>query len=471
MLSPKLSTSTTRPRSTARKDSAEESLKARLVEMYLEEENLTVATPEHWDRSSIEMDWLKAGARNEVARRSRQRSIFSISFEQHIQRRVATDRSIHELLCEWINQYASRKKPLAYILGDVPFGELTMAVRPPVLIPRSETEQWVVSLSRKMQSYFQVGRMFHEPNFYASHEIASKAIRSSFKVLDVGTGSGCISNYLAYQNQCVHSVGVDIDQGAIDLARENATSFKVLYPKSAYSRLSHLNPAKYGARGRASFFNLDLFSPTFTKNLKEVSQTLSGFDMIVSNPPYITHSDYQSLPPSVKSWESSIALLGCRPSSLIQTGTFLSRSKRPLGNYGFFTSYRSTSMTPDPFLSWKFAEQSPSTANHPTNQPPALAPQMERIEVIRDDGLDFYRRILVLISTEGLLRPGSPNIHRPRTAGKRLPRLVFEVGHGQARAVQGMMLEQLRGVVERVEIWKDYGGVERVLLGYSGSSA
>ncbi|KAA1128771.1 hypothetical protein PGTUg99_015180 [Puccinia graminis f. sp. tritici] len=449
--------------------SIEKELKTRLVNMYLEEENLSVATPEHWRRSEIELNWLKVGATKELLRQSRH-SISSISLNRHIETKTGKQPFVGKLLADWVDQHVSKKKPLAYILGNVPFGDLTFTIRPPILIPRPETEQWVTELSRTMNSYFQAIRS-SRPSADEStspHLPAPKQSRpSSFKVLDLGTGSGCISNYLAYHHQDVHAVGVDIDQDAVGLARENGTTHKILCPNK--SSLTNRN-----LRGRASFFNLDLFSPTFTQNLKQASQSLTGFDMIISNPPYIPLSDYHHLPRSVKGWESSIALIGDRDSRELNVpngGRVLSRSNRPSGDYGFFTSYRS-SLSPN-------ATKSESVADGGTEEPDmrhlgrtstdaeSMIEKNHKSRGQKQDGLDFYRQIIQLVATGGLLKPDSSNFHhRSGAAGQRLPKLVFEVGHGQAHSVKKLILQLLPGEITQVLIVKDFAGIDRTLLCY-----
>ncbi|PLW42458.1 hypothetical protein PCANC_03017 [Puccinia coronata f. sp. avenae] len=446
----------------------EQGLKNRLVRMYLKEENLSVATPEHWSRSETELNWLKMGARNELLRQS-QKLISPISLNQHIQFQTGRQRLLDELLADWVEQHVSQKKPLAYILGNVPFGNLTFTIRPPILIPRPETEQWVIELSRAMNAYFQTVRASHlsADQFPLPHLSMARTSRpSSFKVLDLGTGSGCISNYLAYHHQDVHAVGVDIDQNAVGLARENALSYKILCPNKS-------NPTNRQPRGRASFFNLDIFSPTFIQNLKQTSQSLAGFDMIISNPPYIPLHEYHALPQSVKNWESSIALVGDRTSGgLNDPNRSMSRSNRPSGDYGFFTSYRSSlssSIALEPQLApdGRSEEYQIGPAGKAETTSGSVGLKGTEGVIQKKDGLDFYRRILQLVATGGLLKSDASNFHhRSGSVGQRLPKLVLEVGHGQASSVKELVLQVLPGVITQVLVVKDFAGIDRSLLCY-----
>ncbi|POW17648.1 hypothetical protein PSTT_00450 [Puccinia striiformis] len=443
----------------------EESLKKRLVDMYIEEENLTVATSEHWSRGETELNWLKDGASAEVFRRSKQ-SISPISLNQHIQQKTGHHHHVNELLADWVDQHVTKKKPLAYILQNIPFGDLTFNIRPPILIPRPETEQWVVELSRTMDSYFQTAKSAISCNDEPTLPHTPKLSRpSSFKVLDLGTGSGCISNYLAYHHQDVHAVGVDIDQDAVRLARENATIHKILCPNKPI-------PTNRNSKGRASFFNLDLFSPTFTQNLKQASQSLAGFDMIISNPPYIPLAEFHNLPPSVKSWESLIALIGDRNSvELNGPERVLSRSNRPSGDYGFFTSYRS-SFSPlasgrKPAPDSRIDEAYMGGVGRTESAAGSMVLKDQKGPASKKDGLDFYRQIIQLIARGDLVKPDSSNFHRrSKSIGQQLPKLVLEVGQGQACSVKELILHFLPGMITQVLIVKDFAGIDRTLLCY-----
>jgi HemK-like putative methylase len=94
----------------------------------------------------------------------------------------------------WIN-CRHRKKPLQYILNNQPFLSHKIIVRPPVLIPRWETEHWVDSLIQSINT------------------------KKKLKVIDICSGSGCISIALSHalQNSVIDSI--DILPACIQLAR------------------------------------------------------------------------------------------------------------------------------------------------------------------------------------------------------------------------------------------------------------
>lgn len=153
-----------------------------------------------------------------------------------------------------IKEIAIEHKPLAYILGWVPFLDLKLLVTPPTLIPRSETESWV-------------------------HELISVIRRSkveSLTILDIGTGSGCIALSLAQAFPTSQIYAVDIALSAIELAQKNAV-------------LNNIT--------NITFVQSDLFR-NLPIDLK--------FDLIVSNPPYIDPA--ATLEACVLGWEDHGAL-------------------------------------------------------------------------------------------------------------------------------------------------------------------
>ncbi|KAI7945580.1 hypothetical protein MJO29_011968 [Puccinia striiformis f. sp. tritici] len=260
----------------------------------------------------------------------------------------------------------------------------------------------------------------------------------SFKFLDRGTGSGCISDYLAYHHQDVHA----------------------FIPNHRHSK------------GRASSFNLDLFSPTFIQNLKQASQSLAGLDMIISNPPYIPFAEFPNLPSSVKSWESSIALIGDRNSvELNGPERVLSRSNRSRGDYGFFTSYRS-SFSPlasgrKPVPDSRIEEEYMGGVGRTGSAAGSMVLKDQKGPASKRDGLDFYRQIIHLIARGDLLKPEASNFHRrSKSIGQQLPKLVLEVGQGQACSVKELILQLLPGMITQVLIVKDFAGIDRTLLCY-----
>ncbi|KAI7880110.1 S-adenosyl-L-methionine-dependent methyltransferase [Lichtheimia hyalospora FSU 10163] len=182
-------------------------------------------------------------------------------------------------------------KPLQYVLGTQPFGELDIVTRPPVLIPRWETEEWVHRLIDMLKPRLQ------DPT-------------TPFRILDICTGTGCIALALASQLPNVHVTAIDIADEAIALARHN----------------QHIHAIQ-----SVEFHKMDVF------NLQAPVSTSEPFDLVVANPPYITKDEYALLDPCVKDWEDQRALLADdnglavhkRIATLCKTSQFL----RPSGSH------------------------------------------------------------------------------------------------------------------------------------------
>jgi len=150
-------------------------------------------------------------------------------------------------------------EPVMYIVGETDFYGQTFRVRPPVLIPRSETELLVS----------------------AALEFLAQRRAESPRVLDLCTGSGCV--LLTIKHHCPNCLGagVDISPAAIALARENA------------ERLGQ----------EVTLLTGDLFEPPELR-------ALAPFDVITANPPYVAFPEWSGLPPDIRLYEDPGALLG-----------------------------------------------------------------------------------------------------------------------------------------------------------------
>lgn len=144
-----------------------------------------------------------------------------------------------------------RHEPLQYIVGSARFHGHRFKVTPAVLIPRPETEQ-LVDL------------------------IVDENSASDLRVLDIGTGSGCIAISLARALKFAQVDALDVSRDALAVARENAAALKV----------------------RVNFFESDILSP----------QPAARYDIIVSNPPYVCWHERESMECNVKDYEPGQAL-------------------------------------------------------------------------------------------------------------------------------------------------------------------
>ncbi|GAA5846128.1 hypothetical protein JCM3766R1_005643 [Sporobolomyces carnicolor] len=172
-------------------------------------------------------------------------------------------------------------KPLAYVLGTQPFHplEVDLVVRSPTLVPRPETEHWCLHLSDTILLESQRRRR-----------------RGKLRILDIGTGTGCIALGLtkSLSNAFdVETVAIDQSRDAVELARENAERCRL--------------------DDRVDVRQLDLFRDDFvSRALLNDDDDGARFDLVVSNPPYITRTEFETLDKSVRDWEDRKALVGER---------------------------------------------------------------------------------------------------------------------------------------------------------------
>lgn len=148
-------------------------------------------------------------------------------------------------------------EPVAYLVGHREFFGLDFRVTADVLIPRPDTETLVVDALEQLKS-------LRDP-----------------RVLDIGTGSGCIAISLAVNCPSARVTAVDLSPAALLVARQNGAAHAVL--------------------DRVQFLEGDLFSPV------TAGET---FDLIASNPPYVTTSEIATLAPDVRLHEPHSALDG-----------------------------------------------------------------------------------------------------------------------------------------------------------------
>ena len=187
---------------------------------------------------------------------------------------AATDRSLSQLVADFaltvfqrdivrVNEMVSRHlmgEPLAYILGKWDFYGLSLKVTPAVLIPRDDTEA-VCDLAITQAKLMPV---------------------QNPRILDLCTGSGCIGMAIASKVKDARVTLGEISQEAIRIARKNV-------------QMNHLS-------GRVSCVELDV--------REEAPHFLGKYDMIVSNPPYVTKTQMEELDSSVRDYEPHLALYG-----------------------------------------------------------------------------------------------------------------------------------------------------------------
>ncbi|KAI1867925.1 uncharacterized protein JN550_006732 [Neoarthrinium moseri] len=198
----------------------------------------------------------------------------------------------------------ARGEPLQYVLGSQPFGALDLRCRPGVLIPRPETEAYVVHLaSQLLRARKALG--------------AAAADGRPLRVVDVCTGSGCIA-LLLYQllhrgfpgAGSLRVLGLDVAPEAVALARENL---------ERNVRRGAL-PATALEGGDVRFAQADLFSDgEWNSAVGQRGGEIAGVDVLVSNPPYISTQGFdRDTGRSVRNFEPRLALV---PGAGLSQGT------------------------------------------------------------------------------------------------------------------------------------------------------
>jgi release factor glutamine methyltransferase len=156
----------------------------------------------------------------------------------------------------------SQGVPTQYLTGRQEFWGLEFEIGPGVLIPRPETEHVIeVALDR-----------------------LSPRRAEPLRIADVGTGSGCIAIALAREFPRAKIVATDMSAAALDYAQRNA--------------------ARHSVSNRIQFLKADLLEAT----IDAPKRAEGGFDLIVSNPPYVGRNDAGSLPREVREHEPAEAL-------------------------------------------------------------------------------------------------------------------------------------------------------------------
>lgn len=169
------------------------------------------------------------------------------------------DEAVREKFRESVRRRAEGT-PVAYLVGHKEFYSLSFRVTPDVLIPRPETELLVVRLLDLAKERSAAGR--GEPT-----------------IVDVGTGSGIIAVTTARSLPAARVTAIDISPAALSIARENA--------------------AAHGVAERIEFLESDLFAAVPAER---------RFDLIASNPPYVSSAEFVKLQKTVKDFEPRQAL-------------------------------------------------------------------------------------------------------------------------------------------------------------------
>ncbi|MUU76839.1 peptide chain release factor N(5)-glutamine methyltransferase [Winogradskyella endarachnes] len=158
-------------------------------------------------------------------------------------------------------EHLKQQKPIQYLLGETEFFGLPFKVNENVLIPRPETEELVDMIIRALES---------------------RSVQSSLKILDIGTGSGCIAISLAKHIPNAEVYALDVSPEALKVAKQNA-------------ELNNVD---------INFIEANILDQTCHSAL----DAESNFDIIVSNPPYVRNLEKVEIKPNVLDNEPHLAL-------------------------------------------------------------------------------------------------------------------------------------------------------------------
>lgn len=174
----------------------------------------------------------------------------------------------------------NRHEPVQYIIGNTTFYGRTFRVSPAVLIPRHETEELIQLILEETTPL------------------------QSPKILDIGTGSGCIAITLAAEKPQSNTTAYDISAEALEVAKHNASENRV---------------------------NV-LFEQ---KNILATNPTDEKWDIIVSNPPYITAAEKKEMSENVLNHEPHLALFVSNKTPLLFYEAIAQFALAHLNNNGF----------------------------------------------------------------------------------------------------------------------------------------
>jgi release factor glutamine methyltransferase len=181
--------------------------------------------------------------------------LFGIDLKRQLMEpNLCIDERQHYLLSEAVRRLLAGE-PVQYVTGMARFNDLLIKVSPAVLIPRPETEELVQKICTTLPK------------------------EASFRIWDIGTGSGCIAIALAKRFPDAEVIAFDVSDEALQVAKENAES----------------NGAK------VTFVHDDVMNPKSDYFNQHV-------DLVVSNPPYVCDSERAAMEANVLDWEPETAL-------------------------------------------------------------------------------------------------------------------------------------------------------------------
>ena len=184
-------------------------------------------------------------------------------------------------------------EPLQHVLGYADFCGNRFCVNGSVLIPRPETE-WLVDEGAKLMD-----------GYIASDETQHKAPHSPKRILDIGTGSGCIAISLKLRLGDAYVEAWDISEEALRTAQDNADALKA---EVVFRKRDALKAEGECLQGGALVSSAPTEQAMDSINYSEANILAAPWDLIVSNPPYICDSERSAMDDNVLLHEPHTAL-------------------------------------------------------------------------------------------------------------------------------------------------------------------
>jgi release factor glutamine methyltransferase len=176
-------------------------------------------------------------------------------------------------------------EPIQYIIGEAEFYRMPFRVTPDVLIPRPETEHLIVRamhlipvFDNRTTPFFSFQRVRPANHNGEKSRIDPHKAGWPPRILDVGTGSGCIAIGIAHDWAEAEITAIDLSASALEVA--------------------HCNAERLGFTDQIRFLQGDLLTPVAGEQ----------FELIVSNPPYVPSADRVTLSVEVRDYEPALAL-------------------------------------------------------------------------------------------------------------------------------------------------------------------
>jgi release factor glutamine methyltransferase len=183
---------------------------------------------------------------------------------KRLERSINKNVELEEVYALQLKKYLEellQHKPVQYVLNEAWFYKMKFFVNEHVLIPRPETEELVAWIVEDVQ------------------RLKYDVLNGEFKLLDIGTGSGCIAISIKKELRNIEVTAIDVSEEALSVAQKNANT---QHTQIEFLKIDFLDESQWSLLG--------------------------NYDVIVSNPPYIPEIEKEKLSKNVKAFEPGIAL-------------------------------------------------------------------------------------------------------------------------------------------------------------------